>query len=206
MHDSSTDKQRIFEAAHTLANTVIEDGPLDGPVLEVAAGSGRNTRALQAAGFDVRATPDEQAYTQLPFPDATFAAALSTHGYLHGATAKLRAGIAELRRVLRPGARAYLTLGSVEDERFGLGLALDDNTFAPGDGDEQGIPHAYFDRDGVIELLRGFDILSLEHVDADSEVGRWAHSNPSGIRHWWVVALRHNPPPRASRLAPTTEQ
>jgi SAM-dependent methyltransferase len=190
MHEPSTRNERIFESAHILSEALISGGPYDGPVLEVAAGKGRNTRALVAAGLDVRTTADEHPYTQLPFADATFAAALSTHGYLHGTVAKLRAGLAELRRVLRPGAIAYITLGSIEDERFGLGLALDDNTFAPGEGDEQGIPHAYFDRDGVVELLRGFEIRSLEHVDAAAHVGRWAHADPSGIRHWFVTAAR----------------
>ena len=48
------------------------------------------------------------------------AAAFSTHGYLHGTVAKLRLGFAELRRVLRRGAPIVITLGSIEDARFGL--------------------------------------------------------------------------------------
>ncbi|HWT04761.1 MAG TPA: hypothetical protein VN224_03315, partial [Xanthomonadales bacterium] len=65
--------------------------------------------------------------------------------------------------------------------------------FAPGEGAELGIPHAYFDRDGVIELLLGFTIESMEEVDVDEIVGRWAHADDdevAGRVHWFVVARR----------------
>ena len=183
------------QTAHPLAELLIElarEHPLDGPVIEVGTGSGRNTRALVAAGIPNLTVPDSTPYTQLPGSRETYGAALSTHAYLHGATPKLRAGIAELRRVLRPNAPAFITLGSFKDARYGLGVPLDERTFAPGEGDEAGIPHAYFDRDGVIELLFGYTIVSLEEVDVDDIVGRWAHTDDEivGRVHWFVVARR----------------
>jgi hypothetical protein len=164
---------------------------LTGPVVEVAAGSGRNTRYLTGAGIAIVSTRDDESYTQLPGGRNAYAAALSTHGYLHGIIPKLRLGLAELRRVLRPGAPIRITLGSIEDARFGLGTALDDTTFAPGDGEEAGVPHTYFDREGVLELLEPFfTVESLEHVNVDAIVGRGAHAAPSGMRHWFVDAHR----------------
>lgn len=182
--------------AHPLAERLIQRYCRAGwhaPVLEVAAGAGRNTRAFRAAGIPVIATRDDDPYTQLPGERDAYAAAFSSHGYLHGATAKVRAGLAELRRVLRPGAPVYLTLGSIYDERFGFGEALDEWTFAPGDGPEMGIPHAFFDRETIPELLRGFAIESLEDVDATGIVGTWAHPRTDSrerIRHWFVIATR----------------
>jgi hypothetical protein len=184
------------QGPHPLAERLIERyraGAWDLPVLEVAAGAGRNTRAFSAAGVPVIATRDDEPYTQLPGERDAYAAAFSSHGYLHGATAKVRAGLAELRRVLRPAAPVYLTLGSIRDERFGFGEGLDEWTFAPGDGPEMGIPHAYFDRDTIVELLRGFTIESLDEVDATNIVGTWAHDpedEPQNIVHWFVVATR----------------
>ncbi|HEY0395825.1 MAG TPA: class I SAM-dependent methyltransferase [Candidatus Elarobacter sp.] len=136
--------------------------------------------------------PDETPYTQLPASRESFGAALSTHAYLHGTTSKLRAGLAELRRVLLPGAPVYITLGSIADARYGLGVPLDDRTFAPGDGSEAGIPHVYLDRDGVVEMLFGFELVSLEEVDVDDIVGRWAHADEetTGRVHWFVEARR----------------
>lgn len=183
------------QGPHPLAERLIArycEAGLSGPVIEIAAGAGRNTRALVAAGLDVVATRDDEPYTQLPGGRETYAAALSTHGYLHGTTAKLRVGLGELRRVLRAGAPVFLTLGSIADERFGFGEMLDEQTYAPGDGPELGIPHAYFDRDTAAEILRGFTIETLEEVDVDAVVGRWAHDEfQRGMRHWFAVATKN---------------
>jgi hypothetical protein len=194
---------------HPLAELLIEryrTGGLQGPVLEVAAGAGRNTRAFAAAGIPIVATADSDPYTQLPGDRETYAAAFSSHGYLHGAVAKLRAGLAELRRVLRPAAPIAITLGSIRDDRYGFGEALDEWTFAPGDGDEKGDPHAFFERDAIAELLRGYTIESLDEVDTTDIVGAWAHplsevdglppqaasatDSPQRILHWFVVARK----------------
>lgn len=184
------------QGPHPLAERLIaryQAANLNGTVLEVAAGSGRNTRALAAAGIPVVATRDDDSYTQLPGGRNGYAAALSTHGYLHGSTDKLRAGFGDLLRVLRPGAPIFITLGSIADARFGFGLPLDERTYAPGDGPEKGIPHAYFDRDAVAELLRGFTVESLEEHAVDEVVGRWAHGPAErGLRHWFVVAVKRS--------------
>jgi hypothetical protein len=165
---------------------------LTGTLIEIAAGTGRNTNAFTAAGLPVVTTADEDPYTQLPGARDAYAAAFSSHGYLHGATAKLRAGFAELRRVLAPGAPVALVLGSIDDERFGFGEALDEWTFAPGDGPEKGVPHAYFEREMIPELLRGFTIESLDDVDTTEIVGRWAHPGEptQRIHHWLVEATK----------------
>jgi hypothetical protein len=166
---------------------------LTGPVLEIAAGSGRNTRYLGESGIPIVAIRDDESYTQLPGGRNAYAAALSTHGYLHGTTAKLRLGFAELRRVLHQGAPIFITLGSIHDERFGLGIACDENTFAPGDGDEAGVPHSYFDRAGVLDVLApAFIVESLDEVGVDAIVGRWAHPLPVGMCHWFVVGRRND--------------
>ena len=186
--ESSSDKN-----AHPLTGNLVAyaaERNLDGPVIEVGTGSGRNTRALVAAGIPVVGVPDAVPYTQLPGTRDNYGAALSTHAYLHGATDKLRVGLAELRRVLRPGAPVFITLGSIRDARYGLGIPVDERTFAAGEGDEAGIPHAYFDRDGVVELLAGFTIDALDEVDVDAIVGRWAHADDdvAGRVHWFVTA------------------
>ncbi len=164
---------------------------LTAPILEIAAGSGRNTRFFVDAGIPIVSTRDDEAYTQLPGGRGLYAAALSTHGYLHGTVAKLRLGFAELRRVLRPGAPLFITLGSIKDTRFGLGIPVEDTTFAAGEGDEAGVPHPFFDRDGVVDVLEpAFTVESLDERNVDDIVGRWAHEAPTGMWHWFVIARR----------------
>ncbi len=150
------------------------------------AGPGRGRRCRSSS------VPDDVPYTQLPGSRDMYGAALSTHAYLHGTAAKLRAGFGELRRVLLPDAPVFVTLGSFSDARYGLGIPFDERSFAPGDGDEAGIPHAYFDRDGVVELLHGFRLDEAEEVEVDEIVGRWAHPDDdvAGRVHWFVRATR----------------
>jgi hypothetical protein len=182
------------QAAHPLATdlaTRYRRGGLSAPILEIAAGSGRNTRYFIDAGIPIVSTRDDESYTQLPGGRNLYCAAISTHGYLHGTVSKLRLGFAELRRVLRPGALAVMTLGSIDDARFGLGTAVEPTTFAPGDGEEAGIPHAYFDRAGVADVLApAFTVESIDHVNVDDIVGRWAHAQAQGMWHWFVIARR----------------
>ncbi len=183
------------EPAHPLVVELIDTlraASVGGPVIEVGSGSGRNTRALEAAGITVTALDDGTTYTQLSVPARRFAAGISTHAYLHGETGKVRVGLAELGRVLVPRAPVVLTLGSIRDTRFGFGIPYDDTTFAPGDGPEMGIPHAYFDREGALDVLRPFEVLSLEEVPVDEIVGRWAHDTQeaNGRIHWFVRARK----------------
>lgn len=188
------------DTAHPLALELISlaaERSLAGPAVEVGCGSGRNTRALVAARIPVVPLADDVPVTQLPGSRDQYGAALSTHAYLHGTADKLRIAFAELRRVLTPGAPVFVTLGSIRDARYGFGIPYDERSFAPGDGDEAGIPHAYFDRDGVGELLEGLvTITSAEEVDVDAIVGRWAHpdagegEDPGGRVHWFVRGLR----------------
>lgn len=147
---------------------------------------------MRDAGLEVIATPDEAPYTQLAAPSKAFDGALSTHAYLHGSASKIRSGIAELARVLRSGAPALLTFGSIHDVRYGFGDRLDVHTFAPGDGPERGVPHAYFDRDALLEALRPLNVVSAEEVAVDDIVGKWAHldEEPPGKVHWFVEARK----------------
>jgi hypothetical protein len=171
----------------------LRERSVTGPILEIASGSGRNTRALGALGFPVTCLDDAIPYTQLPSRKGGYAAAISTHGYVHGSVAKLRLGMAELKRVLAPGAPVALVFGSAEDVRFGFGTQIDELTFAPGEGPELGVPHAYLDRDALIDALSGFAIDSMEEVEVDDIVGRWAHEDDDivGRVHWFVEA--HKP-------------
>ena len=77
--------------AHPLAVRLVEHlrGGPEIRVLEFACGGGRNTRALRGAGLDVVTIDDPTAASPAPFAGlpGDFAAALSTHGLLHGTPA-----------------------------------------------------------------------------------------------------------------------
>jgi hypothetical protein len=159
-------------------------------ILEMGAGSGRNTAALTAAGFSVTAVDDDRVATFEP--DGMFAGALSTHALLHGTPATIQRVIGMIARALLAGAPFYATFASKSDARYGEGTLIEPDVFAADTGDEAGVPHVYFDERGVRALLEPlFIIETLEEQSVDEIVGRWAHmEKPRGAVHWFSRARR----------------
>ncbi len=149
-------------------------------VLDFASGSGRNTAALRHAGFTVLAIDDAAAVLPgaLAASDGTFAAAVSTHGLLHGTPESIAAALHAIAERLENDGRLYATFGSVRDARFGQGERIGDWTFAPVEEPERGVSHTFYDRDRLEALLSpDFLIESLDESGVDKT-------------HWFVVARK----------------
>jgi SAM-dependent methyltransferase len=199
---------------HPLARSLLEASVITVTprnVVVFGAGSGRNIAPLLSAGWyvDVLEEAPERArevasrfgaearlrvvlgsYVEPIAGASAYDAGLSTHALLHGSRERVVAALGAAARALRPGAPFFFTLGSTADPRFGKGRRIDAQTWAAETGSEAGVPHVYFDEDGVRSLLGEFELLSLErHAGADS-VGRWAHTDDEAERilHWFVRA------------------
>lgn len=164
-------------------------------VLDVASGSGRNTAALQRAGFDVLAIDDDTAMKAgaMRSLHGAFAGAVSSHGFLHGTAAEVAERLDALAAHLEPDAVLAATFGSVNDARFGRGSKIDPSTFAPNDGDEAGVAHAFFTKSQLCALLEPeYEIESIEERGADEIAGKWAHRDAplTGAVHWFVLAVK----------------
>jgi hypothetical protein len=184
MNDSS--HQRLA-GPHPLAVALTERlAPLPGArVLEIAAGSGRNTAALETAGFAVTSLDDAR--------PSSCAAALATHALLHGTAAELATLLGRVAVALEPAAPLYATFGSTRDARYGEGTRIEAHVYAPAGGDEDGVPHPFFDRDRLTALLqRWFVIESLDETGVDEIAGRWAHEKRplKAAVHWFAVVRR----------------
>lgn len=191
MSKSSPDAENL-RRGHPLAVELVARLQQPGArVLDVGAGSGRNSAALATAGFDVRSIPDAES-ASFDAPDASFAAAIGTHAFLHGTPASVAAMAARVARALKAGGFFYATFASKRDARFGTGTRIADDAFAPESGDEEGVAHAYFDETGVRRALAPhFDVDSITEEDVDAIVGRWAHAQqPTGSVHWFVRARK----------------
>ena len=210
---ATTKNHSITGLAHPLALRLLnKQGTSQPRVLEVGAGSGRNLMTLLSARLDVTSLDEDAqrvtrlrrkypelknnllcaAYTQLPKVGNGYDAVLSTHALLHGDVSKIRAVLAEIRRILSSEGNAYFTLGCTADLRFGEGRKIAEATFAPTSGDEQGVPHSYFDEAGAHDLLRNFEIEELSQQAVDDIAGKWAHETTMlrGAVHWFVVAKK----------------
>jgi SAM-dependent methyltransferase len=187
----------VMSLAHPLAQRLIEhlQHRPGSRVLDFASGSGRNSAALRDAGFLVTAVDDRRAALPSPLAarDGEFAAAVSTHGLLHGTPGSIAAALDAIAEHLENGGRLYAAFGSVRDSRFGQGECIGARTFAPLAGDERGVPHTFYDRHRLEALLSpGFILESLEEVGADATAGAWAHADRplQGAVHWFAVAQK----------------
>jgi SAM-dependent methyltransferase len=179
---------------HPLARKLIAAlGGTGARVVDLASGSGRNTRALRAAGLDVLSI-DDAAAASLTGPTLSggpYRAIVSTHGLLHGTPASIGALVATIARSLEPGGLLFATFGSIRDARSGSGEEIEPFVYAPLDGDERGVPHAFFDERRLRDLIEPvFVTESIEEWNADAIAGSWAHARKplEGSVHWFVQA------------------
>ncbi len=190
MTEPSTDNGKL-RRAHPLAISLIARlrATPNARVLEIGAGTGRNTEAIRAAGLQVESVADG---APMPAREKYYDAALSTHALLHGTPGTVAACLATISTALKPGAPLHATFASTLDARFGKGQRISKHVFAAETGDEAGVPHVYFSRDELRLLLEAnYDVEAIQETAADDIVGTWAHRDLlQGVVHWFVRAIR----------------
>jgi len=179
------------QGPHPLATALATALPHGARVLVVGAGDGRNRPPLRAAGLLVEeAAAADALLAAFPGP---YAGVLSTHGLLHGTRRTIEQRLGVLATRLAPGGRLHATFGSTSDPRCGTGTPVEGDGWSPRDGEERGVPHAYFDTEAIALALRAFRVLRAHEQFVGDVVGRWAHPESVSRRpsvHWFVEALR----------------
>ncbi len=139
--------------------------PMNGLVLELGIGNGKNLTAFPAdtsfIGLDFSRPallacasrhdiPLLQAdITALPFPDQVFPNVAASHILGHLDSASLLKASREIERVLKVGGTLYVSVFGEEDMRFGRGEEVEDRTFQRGNG----VMTRYFLENEVPELF-----------------------------------------------------
>jgi tellurite methyltransferase len=142
-----------------------------------AAGLKVTRETAQARGVSLglrQATADA-----LPFDDASFDFVLSWNVIHHGTMGDVGRRLAEIWRVLKPGALYQGTMLPTRNINYGRGRSVAPDTFVV-DGSERGHPHFYCDAATLVALFAGFELLSLKQQQ---------HRKP-GSWHWHIVAER----------------
>jgi SAM-dependent methyltransferase len=165
-------------------------------VLDLGCGNGRHTVALAQRGFDVtgldisrsglretRLWLAEEGITaqllcadtrrSLPLQSGSFDAVLSTQVIHHAVIAEVRVAIAEIRRVLRPGGVAFVTVAGLTGDRP-LENEIEPGTVVPREASEKGLPHHLFSLEEARREFSAFHVLSVDARAEGKVMAIWA--------------------------------
>ncbi len=180
--------------AHPLAEQLARRLPIGARVVDFGCGRGRNAGTLEAAGLEVTEVSDSEAQGARATSDPTpFAAVLATHALLHGTPQSVAERVDAIAQSLEAKGLFFGTFASTRDARYGRGRRVAEETFAPIEGDERGVPHVYYDKTRLLAILSPyFEIESIEEHDVDAVAGTWAHPTArlTDAVHWFVKAAR----------------
>lgn len=170
-------------------------------VLDLGCGVGRHALFLAEQGFAVEAADGAAAGLDfarreaasrglrlglhqadadaLPFADESFDYVLSWNVIFHGTMGDVGRRLAEMWRILKPGALYQGTMLSKRDGQFRQGRPVAPDTFIRG-SDAKAHAHYYCDLAGLAALFAGFELLSLTQEE-QRRPGSW---------HWHILAER----------------
>jgi SAM-dependent methyltransferase len=119
--------------------------------------------------------------TALPYRSSSFNFIVSTYVIHHNTLAGIRKTVQEMYRLLIPGGTLLLTIPSTRGYRHGRGQQVEPGTVIPDIGQDQGIPHHYFD---LAEIAREFADFIIREIKLDEAI------NDDGYlsSHWFIRA------------------
>jgi SAM-dependent methyltransferase len=189
-------------------------------ILDLGCGGGRHLIYLNRLGFRLVGTDiaprglelsrqwliSESLYADLllapmlPLPLAanSFDGAISINVLNHATIGETTHAVADVQRVLRPGAPFFFIVIGREDARGGEGQEIEPFTFIHAQGIEAGVPHHYYDKEEVEQLVAPFQrkIISERRKPYDDKDSLWgndpraqARRNPI-FQHWLVQAWK----------------
>lgn len=104
-------------------------------------------------------------YHRIPFRDGEFQLIVATDVLHHGRLADFKRALGEVKRVLRLGGQAFLSLPSVRNmPRPQAGTWVEESTVVLHNGAEAGLPHHFFTADEVRHCAHTFRDVTVETV------------------------------------------
>lgn len=176
-------------------------------LLDLGCGLGRHSLLFAACGFKVTALDiSDEALSHLkkasrelgadiacrradmeslPFANDAFDCVFAMHSAGHCDTEGMKRIMSEIKRVLKPDGRLFLTLCSKETWTYTESgfPRLDENTVIKTDGPEQGVPHFFVDKEDIKRLFSDLRLIKVRHIDDCFSDGKWRN-----MKHYFIEA------------------
>ncbi|NMA00251.1 MAG: class I SAM-dependent methyltransferase [Clostridiaceae bacterium] len=103
----------------------------------------------------------EGSMTNLPVPDHVFDVAICCSTIHHQKMTGIAKTVSEILRVLKPGGRVFFDMLSVNDPTYEIGEEIEPGTKVGGREGEEGVPHHYFTKEEVEEILTDYSKVDI---------------------------------------------
>ena len=122
----------------------------------------------------------------LPYDDDSFDCIFAYLSISHTDSKGIRRILQGIRRVLAKYGAVFMTLCSKDTWSFTQSgyPRIDENSIMKTEGAEAGLPHFYVDKDDIIKLMEGFELLNVRHIDDCFYQGEWRNS-----KHYFIEAI-----------------
>jgi len=217
-------KDFILDTPHPVAEEFVTHLKKHQLVHDLGCGAGRHLPLLLRAGLKVvgsdnspealsasRKRLEIEGYKDSPnislqlndmfsqsFSDETFDGILSINVINHGRWVQMELAFGEIYRTLKPDGIFQGLLISSEDHRFGQGREVEEGTWVPQQGSEEGIPHHFFNEADFRKLearydwtLQTMELQRREYKKGDPVFGilpeAYFGEKPPSIAHWNVI-------------------
>jgi ubiquinone/menaquinone biosynthesis C-methylase UbiE len=129
--------------------------------------------------------------TDNPFAGSSFHGAISWDALHHNTISNIKKAVSNVYENLCAGGMFMVSLLSTKGGAFHMGKEIEKNTFVDEDGIEAGVPHHFFDEQGIRDLFSKWKIVSLAEVVTtyiETEIDYLG--NPFPYTKWNVIAQK----------------
>ncbi len=190
---------------------IFPDRPLS--IWDLCCGAGRHTVLISQMGHNtfgsdisenginytqkwlenngLKATLKVSDMTDSPFTGMNFNGAISWDALHHNTISNINKAVNNVYENLCENGMFMVSLLSTKGGAFHIGNEIEKNTFVSEEGSEAGVPHHYFDEQGIRDLFKKWKIVSLIEVVATYiETALDYLVNPFPYTKWYVIVQK----------------